>query len=179
MQCSRVGSCLLVEDLAGWAFFDGLDAIFEDRGPKVAGTKVFLGCGHPGEVTTTSAKVTIVQNAFSLFMNYTSPKNGVNTTEVQSVVEDEVTARVVTDASTLFSRDVGLKTLGLKVKENVSIPRVRGVDEEERLIRKRVSRFIVFIGTWESIDELGKHQGFFGLSLGKIKIEFLKNNDPL
>jgi hypothetical protein len=53
---------------------------------------------------------------------------------------------------------------------------IRGADEEERLIRKRVSRFIVFIGTWESTDELGKHQGFFGLSLGKLKIEFLKNN---
>ena len=82
MQHSRVGSCLLVEDLAGWAFFDSLDAVFEDRGPKVAGTKDFLGCGHPREVTATSAKVTIVENAFSLFVNQTSPKNGVNTTAV-------------------------------------------------------------------------------------------------
>ena len=65
----------------------------------------------------------------------------------------------------LFSRDVGLKTLGLKVKENVSIPRVRGADEEERLVRKRVSKFIVFIGTWESTDELEKHEGFFSLAL--------------
>ena len=83
-------------------------------------------------------------------MNQTSSKNGVNTTTVQSVVEDEVTTRVVTYASTLFSRDVWLKTLGLKVKENVSIPRVRGADEKERLIGKGVSRFIVFIGTWET-----------------------------
>jgi hypothetical protein len=95
-------------------------------------------------VTATSAKVTIIQNVFSLFVNQTSSKNGVNTTAVQSVAEDEVTVRVVMYASTLFSRDVWLKTLGLKVKEDVSIPRVRGADEEERLIRKRVSRFIVF-----------------------------------
>ena len=116
-----------------------------------------MGCGHPRKVTATSTKVTIVQNVFSLFVNQTSPKNGVDTTVVQSVAEDEVTARVMIDASTLFSRYVGLKTLGLKVKENVSITRVRGANEEERLIRKRVSRFIVFIGTWESTDELGKH----------------------
>jgi hypothetical protein len=137
-----------------------------------------LGCGHPGKVTTTSAKVTIVQNTFNLFVNQTSSKNGVNTTVVQGVAEDEVTTRVVTYTSTLFSRDVWLKTLGLKVKEDVSIPGVRGADEEERLIGKRVSRFIVFIGTWESTDELDKHQGFFGFGLCKLEIEFLKNNDP-
>jgi hypothetical protein len=129
-------------------------------------------------VTATGAKVTIVQNVFIFFVNQTSPKNGVNATTIQSIAEDEIMVRVVTDASTLFSRDVGLKTLGLKVKENVSIPRVRGDDEEERLVRKRVSKFIVFIGTWESTDELNKHQGFFGLSLGELEIEFLKNNDP-
>jgi hypothetical protein len=136
-----------------------------------------LGCGHPGKVTATSAKVTIVLNAFSLFVNHTSPKNGVNTTAVQSVTVDEVTARVVMYASTLFSRDVWLKKLGLKVKEDVSIPRVRGADEEERLIRKRVSRFMGFIDTWESTDKLGKHQGFFGFGLCKLEIEFLKDHD--
>jgi hypothetical protein len=28
-------------------------------------------------------------------------------------------------------------------------------------------------------DKLHKHQGFFGFGLGKLEIEFLKNNDPL
>jgi hypothetical protein len=37
VQRSRVGACLLVEYFPGWAFFDGLDAIFENQGPKVAG----------------------------------------------------------------------------------------------------------------------------------------------
>jgi hypothetical protein len=137
-----------------------------------------LGCGHPRKVTSIGAKVTIVQNMFSLFMNQTSLKDGVNTMVIQSVVEDEVTARVVMDASMLFARDDGLKTLGLKVEENVSVPGVRGADEEERLIGERVARFNVFIDTWESTDKLRKHQGFFGFSLRKLKIEFLKNNDP-
>ena len=68
--------------------------------------------------------------------------------------------------------------LGLKVEENVSIPRIEGADEEERFIRERISRFNVFIGRRESTDELDKHQGFFGFSLRKLKIEFLEDNDP-
>jgi hypothetical protein len=84
----------------------------------------------------------------------------------------------MTNASTLFTRDVGLKTLCLKVEENVSVLRIRGVDEEERFIRERISRFDVFIGTRKSTDELGKHHGFFGFRLRKLKIELLKNNNP-
>jgi hypothetical protein len=34
----RVGVCILVKDLAGWAFFDCLNTIFENQGPKVANT---------------------------------------------------------------------------------------------------------------------------------------------
>ena len=137
-----------------------------------------MGGGHPRKVTATGAKVTIIQSTFSLLVNQTSSKDGVNTTAIQGVVDDKITTRVVTNTSTLFTRNVRLKTLGLKVKENVSILGVRGADEEERLIRKRVSRFNVFIGTWESTNELGKYQGFFGFGLCKLKIEFLKNNDP-
>jgi hypothetical protein len=87
-------------------------------------------------------------------------------------------ARVVTNVSTLFARDVGLKTLGLKVEENVSVPRIGGADEEERFIGERISRFNVFISMRESTDKLCKHQGFFGFGLCKLKIEFLKINDP-
>ena len=116
-----------------------------------------MGCGHPGKVTATGAKVTIVQNAFNLFVNQTSPKDGVNTTVIQSVTEDDITVRVMTNASMLFARDVGLKMLCLKVEENVSVPRVRGVDEEEIFIGERISRFNVFIGTRESTDKLCKH----------------------
>jgi hypothetical protein len=97
---------------------------------------------------------------------------------IQGVADDDITMRVVTNASTLFARDVGMKTLGLKVEENVSVPRIGGVDEEERFIGERISRFNVFIGTRESIDKLRKHQRFFGFGRRKLKIEFLKNNDP-
>jgi hypothetical protein len=129
-------------------------------------------------VTATGTKVTIVQNVFSLLVNQTSPKDGVNTTAIQGVANDEITTRVVTNASTLFVRNVGLKTLGLKVEKNVSIPRIGGADVENRLIRERISRFNVFIDMRESTDNLYKHQGFFVFGLRKLDIEFLKNNDP-
>jgi hypothetical protein len=137
-----------------------------------------LGCGHPRKVTATSAKVTIVQNVFSLLMNQTSSKDSVNTTVIQGVVNDKITMRVVTDTSMLFTRNVRMKALGLKVKEDVSVPRIRGADEEKRFIRERISRFDVFINMRESTDKLCKHQGIFGFGLRKFKIKFLKDNDP-
>ena len=97
-----------------------------------------MGCGHPKKVTAIGAKVTIVQNVFSLLMNQTSSKDGVNTTVMQGVADDEITMRVVMNASTLFVRDVGLKMLGLEVKEDVSVPRIRGTDEEKSLIRENL-----------------------------------------
>jgi hypothetical protein len=37
MQWSGVGAFLFVKNLSMWAFFDCLNTIFENRGPKVAG----------------------------------------------------------------------------------------------------------------------------------------------
>jgi hypothetical protein len=137
-----------------------------------------LGCGHPGKVTATGTKVTIVQNVFSLLVNQTSSKDSVNTMAIQGVTDDYITTRMVANTSTLFVKNVRLRTLGLRVKEDVSVLRIRGVAEEKRFIRERISRFDVFIGTRESTDKLCEHQGFFGFGLCKFKIEFLKDNDP-
>ena len=79
---------------------------------------------------------------------------------------------------TLFMGNVRLKALGLEVKEDVSVPRIRGADEENRFIGERISRFDVFIGMRESTYKLYKHHGFFGFGLHEFKIEFLKDNDP-
>jgi hypothetical protein len=137
-----------------------------------------LGCGHPRKVTAIGAKVTIVQNAFSLCMNQTSSKDSVNTMTIQGVADDKITMRKVVNTSTLFMGSVRLKTLGLEVKEDVSIPRIRGADEENSFIGERISRFDVFISTGEIADKLRKHQGLFGFGLRKFKIKFLKDDDP-
>jgi hypothetical protein len=129
-------------------------------------------------VTAIGSKVTIVQNMFSLFMNQTSSKDSINTMAIQGVADDKVTKRMVANTSTLFTGSVRLKTLGLEVKEDISIPRIRGVDEEKSFIGERISRFDVFINTGEIADKLRKHQGLFGFGLRKFKIEFLKDDDP-
>jgi hypothetical protein len=137
-----------------------------------------LGCGHPRKVTATGSKVTVVQNVFNLCMNQTSLKDSVNTTVIQGFTDDEITTRMVANMSTLFMRSVRLKTLGLEVKEDVSIPRIRGADEEKSFVRERISRFDVFINMGEIADKLHKYQGLFGFGLHKFKIEFLKDDDP-
>ena len=90
MQRSRVGVCLLVEDLAGWAFFDGLDAIFENRGPKVASTEDFLGSSISGHVTTIGTRVAVIQNMLSLLESYTSAENRVGAEAINCVPNDTV-----------------------------------------------------------------------------------------
>jgi hypothetical protein len=129
-------------------------------------------------VTATGSMMTIIQNALSLCMNQTSSKDSVNTTAIQGVVDDKITTRMVVNTSTLFMENVRLKVLGLEVKEDVSVPRIRGVDEEESFIRERISRFYIFISKGEIADKLQKHQGLFGFGLRKFKIKFLKDDDP-
>jgi hypothetical protein len=137
-----------------------------------------LGCGHPRKVTTTGSKVIVIQNAFNLCMNQTSSKDSINTTAIQGVADDKITTRMVVNMSTLFTESVRLKALGLEIKEDVSIPRIRGADEEKSFFKERISRFDVFISMGEIADELRKHHGIFGFGLCKFKIEFLKDDDP-
>jgi hypothetical protein len=129
-------------------------------------------------VTATGSKVTVIQNAFSLCMNQTSSKDSINTTAIQGVTDDKVTTRMMVNTSTLFTGSVRLEALGLEIKEDVSIPRIRGVDEEKSFVRKRISRFDIFISMGKITDKLRKHQGLFGFGLRKFKIEFLKDDDP-
>ena len=107
-------------------------------------------------MTATSSKVIVIQNAFSLFMNQTSSKDSINTMVIQGVTDDKVTTRMVANTSTLFTGSVRLKMLGLEVKEDVSVPRIRGVDEEKSFIGERISRFDVFISMREIADKLRK-----------------------
>ena len=104
----------------------------------------------------TGSKVIVIQNAFSLYMNQTSSKDSVNTTVIQGVTDDKIMTRMVANTSTLFTLSVRLKALGLEVKEDVSVPRIRGADEEKSFVRERISRFDIFISMGEIADELCK-----------------------
>ena len=41
---------------------DGKDAILENRGPKIASTKDFLGCSISEHMSATSASVAVIEN---------------------------------------------------------------------------------------------------------------------
>jgi hypothetical protein len=129
-------------------------------------------------VIAIGSKVTVIQNTFSLYMNQTSSKDSVNTTAIQGSANDKITVRMLENTSTLLTGSVRLKALGLEIKENVSIPRIRCVDEEKSFVRERISRFDIFIGMGEISNKLHKHQGLFGFGLRKFKIEFMKDDDP-
>jgi hypothetical protein len=49
---------------------------------------------------------------------------------IQHVTDNKVAMRMMADTTTLFTRDIGLKTLGLEIKKDISIPRVGRADEE-------------------------------------------------
>jgi hypothetical protein len=49
---------------------------------------------------------------------------------IQSVTDDKVALRIVMNMTTFFTRDIGLKTLGLEIKKDVSIPRIERANED-------------------------------------------------
>jgi hypothetical protein len=97
---------------------------------------------------------------------------------IQGVTDDKITMRMVANTLTLFTGSVRLKALGLEIKEDVFLQRIKGVDEEKSFIRERISRFNIFISMGEITDKLRKHQGLFGFGLHKFMIEFLKDDNP-
>jgi hypothetical protein len=97
---------------------------------------------------------------------------------IQSVTDDKVATRMMANMMTLFTRDIRLKTLGLEIKKDISIPRIGCANEEQSFIGERISRLSIFISMGKVANKLRKHQGFFSFGLSKFKIEFLKDDDP-
>jgi hypothetical protein len=85
---------------------------------------------------------------------------------------------MVMNTMTFFTRDIGLKTLGLEINKDISIPRIRRAYEEQSFIRERISGLNIFINAGKVATKFRKHQGFFSFGLSKFKIEFLKDDDP-
>jgi hypothetical protein len=129
-------------------------------------------------MTATGSKVTVIEDVFSLFMSQTLLQDSVNTTMIQSVTDDKVAMRMMANTTTFFTRDIKLKTLGLEIKKDISIPWVGGVDEEQSLIKERISGLSIFISMGKVVDKLHKHQRFFTFGLNKFAIKLLKYDDP-
>jgi hypothetical protein len=85
---------------------------------------------------------------------------------------------MVANTTTLFTGNVELETLDLKIEKNISMLRVRHANEEHRFIRKRIIGLSIFIGMGKIAYKFRKNQRLLILLFGKLEIKFLKNNNP-
>jgi hypothetical protein len=86
--------------------------------------------------------------------------------------------RMVVNTMTFFTRDIGLKTLGLEIKKDISIPRIGCANEEQSFIRERIFGLSIFISMGKVTNKICKHQGHFRFGFSELEIEFINDNDP-
>ena len=119
-----------IKMLTRWAFLNSLMTIFKDRRPEIASAKDFLSCSHPKKVTATCSRVAVIQNCFSLFMCKASSKDGIYTTVVQCIIQHKIVLFVVRDMMTIITGHVRMKSLGLEIDDQISIPWVSCAHQE-------------------------------------------------
>ena len=125
-----------IKVLIGWEFLNCLVTIFEDRRLEIASTKDFLGYSYPRKMTATCSRVEIIQSRFSLFMCKASSKDGIYTMAVQCNIHNEIVLCVVTYMTMIVMGYVRLKSLGLEIDDQISIPWVSCAYQEQEFIRK-------------------------------------------
>jgi hypothetical protein len=81
--------------------------------------------------------------------------------EIQSFTDDKVSFRMMANTTTFFMGDIEIKTLGLKIKKDISIPRVEHANEKQRFIRERIIGLNIFIIMGMIKDKFHKNQGIF------------------
>ena len=63
-------------------------------------------------------------------MSEALPKNGVNPTSIQGIMQDEVVFHVVTNVVAINMSQMWLKMLGLEINQQISIPRISSANKE-------------------------------------------------
>ena len=63
--------------------------------------KDILSCIHPRKMTATCSRVVVIQNLFSFLVAKASLENEIDTTSIQSLIQDEVVFFMVTDTTTI------------------------------------------------------------------------------
>jgi hypothetical protein len=116
---SRVRSDIMITSLASMAFLDDSNAILKQLRPEVTSLQDLLGSDTPRHMIATFSRVTIIQSFLNFIVGKASSKNGVNTTEVKSITEDDKMMSLISYLTTIRTRKVGPKILSL---DNISIP---------------------------------------------------------
>ena len=75
-----------------------------------------------------------IQHLFSFLTCEASPKNRIDPTSIQGVIQYEVVFCVVMDTATIVTVYIWLKSLCLEINEQISIPWVSSAYQEQELI---------------------------------------------
>jgi hypothetical protein len=79
--------------------------------------------------------MTVIQCFLNLIIGETSSKNGVNPMMIKSVTEDNIMMGLVTYMTRVGARQIMMKILSLEINNDISIPKVIGMDQKKGFIR--------------------------------------------
>jgi hypothetical protein len=79
--------------------------------------------------------VAVIQSFLSFNIGETSSKNRFNPTAIKSVTEDNVLMGLVTYATMVSARQIGLESLSLEINNDIPIPTVIRIDQKKGFIR--------------------------------------------
>jgi hypothetical protein len=78
----------------------------------------------------------IIQDSLNFVNSQTSKKDGVDTTSIENISDEEISRGLMVNASMIILRKMRPKILCQQLDEEVAIPRVIRGDEEEVFIEK-------------------------------------------
>ena len=82
--------------------FNCMDAIDKDGGLEIANLEDLLGGGQTREVATTGSTMTVTQDFFGFIVSEAMTQYGINITKVQNITNEEITNKLVPDATMIF-----------------------------------------------------------------------------
>jgi hypothetical protein len=86
-------------------------------------------------VTTTGARMEIIQGFLGFVKCEATSKNGVNPTTIKSITKDNILTGLVVYLTAVCARQIGSESLGLEKYDDISIPKVIKINQEKGFIR--------------------------------------------
>lgn len=77
---------------------------------------------------------------------------------IQGVTNDKVIFNMMTNVTTIFMREFGMKSLSLEIQIDISIPWVRCADKKQQFIRKIIDGLSIFNNMVKITYKIDKNQ---------------------
>ena len=91
-------------------------------------------------MSTAGTDVAVVQDPFGFLKSKTPSKDGINPPAIKCVSDNDVLSGLISNSSTISACQIGCKFLCLEITDDVSIPQIRSVNEEEGLVGRVILR---------------------------------------